>query len=148
MVLLRCFQTCTAAAALFALSGACGLPAPGRTTRVVVRPRPSSPEVRIRSLTGAWVAVWRRPEADEVFTLSMVQSGDAVTGTLVVRGRTLASDPSRPARLDANGQFVLGFGQTHETIDLHGRPDSTGDRVAASISGLAAHPLVLTFRRQ
>jgi len=145
---LRFLQTCTAAAALFAILGACGLPAPGRGTRVIVRPRPPRAEVTIRSLTGTWVAVWQTPDAGEALTLSLVQSGDALAGTLIAQGRSLASDASQPARLDVAGQFALGFGQAHERLVIRGRPDATGDRISASISGLSAQPAAVTFRRQ
>ena len=145
---LRCLQTCTAAAALFAILGACGLPAPRRGTRVIVRPRPPRAEVTIRSLTGTWVAVWQTPDAAETLTLSMVQSGDALSGTLIVQGRGLASDPTKPAHLSIVGQFALELGQAHERVAIRGRPDATGDRISASISGLSAHPVVVTFRRR
>ena len=69
-------------------------------------------------------------------------------GRLIVQGRALASDPARPAHLDAAGQFALGFGQSHESVVVRGRPDITGDRISASISGLAAHPVVVVFRRR
>jgi len=137
-----------AAAALFAILGACGLPPPGRPTRVIVRPRPPRAEVTIRSLTGTWVAVWQTPDAVETLTLSIVQSGDTLAGRLIVQGRALASDPARPAHLDAAGQFVLGFGQAHENVIVRGRPDMTGDRISASISGLAAHPAAVVFHRR
>ena len=145
---LRCLQTCTAAAALFAILGACGMPPPGRPTRVIVRPRPPRAEVTIRSLTGTWLAVWQTPDAVETLTLSIVQSGDALAGTLIVQGRALPSDPARPAHLDAAGQFAIRFGQSHENIVVRGRPDVTGDRISVSISGLAAHPVVAVFHRQ
>ena len=145
---LRCLQTFTAAAALFAILGACGLSAPSRGTRVIVRPRPPRAEVTIRSLTGTWVAVWQTPDAIQALTLSLVQSGDALVGTLVVQSRALASDPARPAHLDVVGQFALGFGQEQEIVVVRGRPDATGDRISASISGLLAQPVSLTFRRR
>jgi hypothetical protein len=145
---LRVLQTLTAAAALFAILGACGLPPPGRATRVVVRPRPPRAEVTIRSLTGTWAAVWRTPDGLETLTLSVVQSGDALSGTLSVQGRSLASSPARPAQLDVAGQFALALGQSHERVVVLGRPDATGNRISASISGLSGHPVVVTFQRQ
>jgi hypothetical protein len=98
---LRGLQTCTAAAALFAVLGARGLPPPGRATRAIVRPRPARTEVIIRSLTGTWVGVWQTPHALEALTLSIVQSGDALAD-VHGQGRT-ASDPTRPAHLDVAG---------------------------------------------
>ena len=148
MPLLRCLQTCTAAAALFAILGACGLPAPRLGPRVIVRPRPPRAEVIIRSLTGVWVAVWRTPDALETLTLSTVQSGDALSGTLIVQGRSLASDPARPAQLSILGRFTLELGQSHERVVVRGQPDATCDGISASISGLSAQPVVVTFRRQ
>jgi hypothetical protein len=145
---LRCLQTCTAAAALFAVLGACGVPVPHPGSRVIPRPRPPRAEVTIRSLTGTWVAVWRTPEGIETLTLSIVQSGDALSGTLLAQGRGLASDPTSPARLSIIGRFTLELGQPHERVVVRGQPDSTGDRISASISGLSAQPVVVTFRRR
>ena len=147
MSLLRCLQTCTAAAALFAALGACGLPPPGRPTRVILRPRPPRAEMTIRSLTGMWVAVWQTPDRVETLTLSLVQSGDTLTGTLVVQGRSLSSDSRRPASLDLAGQFAIEFGQSLENVIVRGRPDATGDRIFTSVSGLSTQPASLTFRR-
>jgi hypothetical protein len=104
--------------------------------------------VTIRSLTGTWLAVWQTPDAVETLTLSIVQSGDALAGTLIVQGRGLASDPVRPTHLDAAGQFVIGFGQPNENVVVRGRPDATGDRISVSISGLAAHPVAVVFHRR
>jgi len=39
------------------------------------------------------------------------------------------------------------LGQVHEVVVVHGRPDASGDRISASISGLSVHPVVVTFRR-
>ena len=148
MSLLRSLQTLTAAAALFAILGACGL-APARSSpRPIARPHPPRPEVIIRSLTGTWVAVWQTPDGIETLTLAIVQHGDALAGTLTVHGRTLASDPTRPAHLDVNGQFGLGLGQAHEIVGVQGRSDTNGDRISALMTGLSAHPVVVTFRRQ
>lgn len=150
MFLLRCLQICTAAAALFAILGACGLRgAPTRLgPRVLPRPRPPHAEVTIRSLTGTWVAVWRTPDGLDTLTLSVVQSGEALSGALFVKGRRLASDPARPAQLSILGRFTLELGQTHEVVVIRGQPDATGDRITASISGLSTNPVVVTFRRQ
>jgi hypothetical protein len=104
--------------------------------------------VTIRSLTGTWVAVWRTPDGPEPLTLSIVQRGDGLSGTLLVQGRGLASDPTRPAQLSIIGRFTLELGQSHEQAVILGQPDATGDRISASISGLSAHLVVVTFRRQ
>lgn len=144
---LRCLQTFTAAAALFAILGACGLAPAVSAPRPIARPRPPRAEVTIRSLTGTWVADRETPDGAETLTLSMVQSGDALAGTLIVQGRALASDPAQPAHLDAAGQFVLGLGHAHEIV-VRGRPDAMGDRISTSISGLSALPVVVTFARQ
>ena len=144
----RLLQTCTAAAALFAVLGACGLPAPGRRPWVVVRPRPAPPDVTIRSLTGTWVALRQASDGEDALTIVLVQSGDTLTGTLVIDGKALGSDPSVPARLDSTGRFALEFGRTHERLTLRGRPDATADRISASIIGLSEQPMVATFRRR
>ena len=149
---LRVLQTVTAAAALFAILGACGvrgltLPSPG-PPRGIARPRPPQAEVTIRTLTGTWVAVWQTPDGLDTLTLSLVQRGDSVSGTLIVQGRGLASDPMKPAPLSIIGRFRLEVGQSHETVVVAGRPDATGDRISAAISGLSLNPLVLTFRRR
>ena len=148
MPLLRCFQICTAAAALFAILGACGVPVPRAGTRIITRPRPPQAEVTIRSLTGTWVAAWRTPDGLETLALSIVQRGDALSGTLIVQGRGLASDPTRPAQLSIVGRFTLELGQPHEVVVIRGQPDATGDYISASIGGLSAHPVVVTFRRR
>ena len=138
---LRCLQICTAAAALFAILGACGVPAtrpPG--TRVIVRPRPPRAEVTIRSLTGTWVAVWQTPDAVETLTLSIVQRGDALSGTLVVQGRSVGERPGATWRSRASARPAAPrhrrrssrpvFGQARRkcrrpaSLDL----DVTGDR--------------------
>jgi hypothetical protein len=143
----RLLQTCTAAAALFAVLGACGLPARGRRARVIARPRPPRAEVTIRSLTGTWVAL-RQTDGHAALTIVLIQSGDTLTGTLVVDSRSLASDPAVPARLDSNGRFTIRLGRTHERVVLGGRPDATADRIFASIIGLSAQPVLATFRRR
>jgi hypothetical protein len=143
-----CLQIATAATALFAVLGACGLPPPGGRTRVVVRPRPPRAEVMIRSLTGTWEAARQSSGGDDALTLVLVQSGDTVAGTLSVGGRTFASDPAAPARLDANGRFTIVLGRMHERLVVGGRPDATADRIAASVSGWRAQPVLVTFRRR
>jgi hypothetical protein len=144
---LRCLQTCTAAAALFALLGACGL-APPRSTRVIVRPRAPRTEITIRSVTGLWDATVVTPQGAESIAMSLTQTGDLVTGTLTVRGRTVSSDPSRPAHIDVTGAFNLEFSQTTERIVVLARPDTTGIRISAQVSGLAAQPIVADFVRR
>jgi hypothetical protein len=144
---IRLLQTATAAAALLAVLGACGLPAPGRRPRGVVRPPPRRAEVTIRSLTGTWVAQ-RHPSGGEALTMVLVQNGDSLTGTLVVDGTALASNPAAPARLDSGGRFTLEFGRTHERLNLTGRPDATADRIVASISGWSEQPIVFAFDRR
>jgi hypothetical protein len=137
MPLVRRLQTVTAAAALFAILGACGLTPLSRGPRA--RPRPSTPrpEITIRSLTGTWDAVVKHTDGVENLTLTLQQSGDAISGTLSIDGNVHSSDPAWPARLDARGQFTLRLGQTQETIWLRGRPDAGGDDIAGWITGAA-----------
>jgi hypothetical protein len=144
----RCLQIGTAAIALFAVLGACGAAPAGRRPRTIVRPRPARAEVTIRSLTGTWEAAGQRSGGDDALTLVLVQSGDTVAGTLTVGGRTLASDPAAPARLDAHGRFAIALGRTHERLVVGGRPDATADTIFASVSGLAPQPVLVTFRRR
>jgi len=147
MTSLRYLQTLTAGAALFAILGACGL-APARSARrPIVRPHPPRGDVTIRSLTGMWVAVRQTPDAIETLTLSLVQSGDRLTGTLTVDGQTFVSDPAREALLDLTGQFALEFGRAREIV-VRGRTETTGDRISASINGLAEQAVMVAFRRQ
>ena len=148
MPLLRCLQICTAAGALFAVLGVCGLSPPGRPTRVVVRPRPPRPHMTIRSLTGTWVGVWQTPDGVETLAISIVQSGSALSGTLTLQADTFATDPARPAHVDVNGRFALEFGRSHERVVVRGRPDASGDRIVASVSGLSTDPVPVTFRRR
>jgi len=145
MTSLRYLQTLTAGAALFAILGACGL-APARSApRPIVRPHPPRGDVTVRSLTGRWVGVRQTPEAVETLTLSLVQSGDGLTGSLTRDGQTFTSDPARPAHLDLTGEFALELGRTHEIV-VHGRTSATGDRISASIRDLSGQ-LAVTFRR-
>jgi hypothetical protein len=147
MTSLRYLQTLTAGAALFALLGACGL-APARSApRPIVRPHPPRGDLTIRSLTGMWVGVRQTPDATETLTLSLVQSGDALTGSLTRDGQTFTSDPARPARLEPSGQFVLEFGRAHEIV-VQGRTEATGNRISTSIKSLATQPIVVVFRRR
>jgi hypothetical protein len=146
MSILRCLQTVTAAAALFAILGACGLTPLSRGPRV--RPRPPRPEITIRSLTGTWDAVVKRDEGVETLTLTLEQSGDSLTGTLSVDGVARPSDAAWPAHLDMRGQFTLRFGQSHETIWLRGRPDASGDEIAGWITGAARASVMATFIRR
>jgi hypothetical protein len=145
---IRCLQTLTAAAVVFAILGACGLPPPRRGPRPLPRPRRPVGEVTIRSLTGTWDAA--RPAADDrpVLTLSLVQHGDTLEGSLRTGGRTLASDASWPAHLDAGGRFVLVFGQAPETIVVRGRPDPSGDRIPVTVTGLGPEPMATVLRRR
>jgi hypothetical protein len=144
----RCLQIATAATALFAVLGACGLPASGRRTRVVVRPRPPRAEVTIRSLTGTWEAMRQRSGGDDTLIMVLVQSGDMLTGTLRIEGRTLTSTLTTPARIDATGRFAICFGQTHEAVEVGGRVATDSDRIAAEIRGLGDTPVGLIFRRR
>ena len=141
----RCLQTCTAAAALFALLGACGL-APPRSQRVIVRPRPPRTEITIRSLTGVWDATLNTPEGRTPLTLSVVQSGDALTAQLTFRDRSWASRPAPPARIDNSGAFVLVFGSSPEIV-LRGRASDNGVYIAARVEGLALRPALVDFFR-
>jgi hypothetical protein len=145
MPLLRCLQTCTAAAALFALLGACGL-APPRSQRVIVRPRPPRPEVIIRSLTGVWDATIDIPEGRTPLTLSIVQSGDVLAARLRFRDRSWESRPAPPPRIDGVRAFVLEFGSSPEIV-FRGRASDDGVCIRARIEGLIARPaLVDVFR--
>jgi hypothetical protein len=145
---LRCLQICTAAAALFVILGACGLPPPGRATPPVVRPPPPRPHMTIRSLTGTWLGGWQTPEGVETLTMSIVQSGSALSGTLTTQADTFATDPGRPAHVDVNGRFALEFGRSHERVVVRGRPDASADRIVASVTGLSTDPVPVTFRRR
>ena len=144
----RCLQTLTAGALVFAILGACGFSPPSRRRPGIIRPRPPRSEITIRSLTGQWEAVRPMPDDTQVLRLSLVQRGDSLDGTLLVGGRTLASDPGSPARLDANGLFVLVFGQAPERVMMRGRPDVSGDRIPVTITGFGPEPLHLVFRRR
>jgi hypothetical protein len=146
--LVRCFQTGTAAAALFALLGACGFPAPARRTRIVILPRPPAATVTIRSLTGTWEGVATTPAGEDILVLVLRQTADTVAGTLTLRDRTLASRPGFPARLDSNGLFTLVLGQSHERVIVRGRPDATGSTMSASVAGIAPQSLRLRLHRR
>jgi hypothetical protein len=139
----RCCQGLAAGAALFAVLGACGLPAPRR----IIRPRPRA-DVTIRSLSGTWEAVDVTAARLEVFVLTLRQAGDTVSGTLAAAGRVLASDPASPARVDASGSIDLSLGRSTEPVLIAGRLDSSGDRLRARISGLSGQAIVVTFVRR
>ena len=144
----RCLQTLTAGALVFAILGACGFTPPTRRRPGIVRPRPPRSEITIRSLTGQWEAFRPMPDDTQLLRLSLVQRGDTVYGTLLAGDRALASDHGSPALLDANGLFVLVFGQPPERVVVRGRPDVSGDRMPVTITGLSAEPLHLFFRRR
>ncbi len=146
--LVRCLQTLTAAAIVFAILGACGLPPPRRGRRVIVRPRPPRSEITIRSLTGHWDASRPTPTGPQVLRLSLVQRGDTLEGTLLTGDRTLASDQGSLARLDAKGLFVLVLGQAPEKVIVRGRPDVSGDRIPVTITGFSPEPLAVVFQRR
>jgi hypothetical protein len=146
--LVRCLQTCTAAAALFALLGACGLTPLSRGPRVRPHPRPYRPEVTIRSLTGTWVAILDTPGGAETLSMSLVQSGNTLTGTLRIGGRTMASDPAQPALLGSFGEFVLGFGRSHERVVVAARPSAGADRLSASIRCIDVPAVAAIFTRR
>ena len=146
--LVRLSQTVAAGAVVFAILGGCGFAPPSRRGPVVIRPRPPGPEVTIRSLTGEWEAVQPTASGPRMIGLSLVQRGDTVRATLAIDGRTLSDDPSRPARLDARGQFVLVFGQSTEVIVVRGRPDASEDWIAATLTGLDSEPLPTVFQRR
>ena len=142
----RCLQTCTAAAALFALLGACGLTPLSRGPR---SPHPGRPRaaITIRSLTGVWVAVRETPAGRQAVSLSLVQNGNSLGGILTCGDRALASDPAQPAFLGTAGEFTIGFGRSHERIVVQARPDAGGDRLVASVRGLDREPVALIFTR-
>jgi hypothetical protein len=143
----RCLQTLTAAAVVFAILGACGLPPPRRGTPVVIRPRRPATGVTIRSLTGDWEAVHGTPAGPVDVRLALVQSGDTLQGTLRVGDRILASDATWPARLDTSGRFVMVFGQSHEIVG-RARLDASGDWFSMAVAGLAEEQLSLIFQRR
>jgi hypothetical protein len=148
MSVLRCLQTVTAAAALFAVLGACGL-APARTMpRPISRPHPPGAEVTVRSLTGTWACVVQTPDGPRAVAASLVQHGDVLTGTLTIDGRTFPGNRVVSGRLGGSGHFRLVFGQSPETVDVHGVPDSTSDRITAWVTGVAPQPVHVTFVRQ
>ena len=145
----RACQTLAAGAVVFAILGACGFPPPPPHRRpVVLRPRPPRPEITIRSLTGSWVGVRQTSAGPEPVTLSLIQRGDEVAACLIVRGRSLTSDPARPARLDVDGRFALDLGQTHERVVAVGKIDPVNDRITIWINGLWAQPATLVFHRE
>jgi hypothetical protein len=146
--LVRCLQTCTTAAALFAILGACGLTPLSRGPRPRPYPRPPRTEVTIRSLTGTWVAHRATPDGAQFLTLTLVQSGDTLQGRLLVDERALASDPAASAFLATGGQFALRLGRTNETVVVRGRPDASADRISSVISGLWAQPEPVIFHRR
>lgn len=145
--LVRSLQTFTAAAALFAILGACGLTPLSRGPRVRPHPRPHRTEITIRSLTGTWVATLDTPDGAETLSMSLVQSGNSLAGTLSIGGRMLASDPAQPAFIGNAGEFVLGFGQSHERVVVAARPNAGADRLSASIRRTDSPPVAVTFRR-
>jgi hypothetical protein len=146
--LVRCLQTTTAAAALFAVVGGCGLTPLSRGPRPRPLPRPDRPEVTIRSLTGTWVAVVETATGVETLAMSLVQSGNTLAGTLSIGGRTLVSDPGHPAFLGSVGEFSLGFGRSHERVVVAGRPSQRGDRLSASIRCIDLPPVAAIFNRR
>lgn len=145
--LVRCLQTCTAAAALFAVLGACGLTPLSRGPRSRPLPRPHRAEVTIRSLTGIWGAVLETPDGAERLTMSLVQSGNSLAGTLTVAGRTIASDQAHPAFMGTSGEFTLSFGQSHERVVVAARPSARADRLSASIRRPDLPPVAAIFTR-
>jgi hypothetical protein len=145
--LVRCLQTCTAAAALFAVLGACGLTPLSRGPRPRPSPRPHRAEVTIRSLTGSWVAVLETPTGAETLSMSLVQRGNSLAGTLSIGGRTIASDPAHPAFIGSLGEFTLGLGQSHEKVVVAARPNTRADRLSASIRRIDVPPVAAIFTR-
>jgi hypothetical protein len=144
----RCLQTFTAAAVVFAILGACGIPPPRRGPRPMPRPRRPSVAITIRSLTGRWEGSRPTSDGTQVLSLSLVQRGDTLEATLLLGDRTLATDPKWPAHLDTDGRFVLVFGQAPPTVVVRGRPDASGDRIRATITGLEPDPMVAEFQRR
>jgi hypothetical protein len=143
----RCLQTLTAAALVFAILGACGLPPPRRGPRPIPRPRRPGVEITIRSLTGRWEASRTTTDGRQRLELSLVQRGDTLEGTLLIESRTLLS-ANASARLDAAGQFVLVFGQLPQRLFVRGRPDATGDRIPVLIDGLDPQQISIVFQRK
>jgi hypothetical protein len=146
--LVRCLQTLTAAAVVFAILGACGLPPPRRGPRPIPRPRRPVTEITIRSLTGHWEALRQTPDGPQVLRLSLVQRGDTLDGALLLGARTLSTDPQWPAHLDVDGRFVLVFGQAPARVVVRGRPDASGERISVTIAGQEADPIATQFQRR
>jgi hypothetical protein len=146
--LVRCLQIGTAAAALFAVLGACGLTPLSRGPRIRPHPRPYRAEVTIRSLTGTWEAVLATPDGSATVSMSLVQSGNTLAGTLSIGGRTMASDPSHPAFLGTFGEFVLGFGPARERVVVAARPNTGADRLSATIRRTELPPAAVIFHRR
>lgn len=148
----RTLQTCTAAAALFAVLGACGLTPLSRGPRPRPSPRPlpepHRPEVTIRSLTGTWVAVLETREGAETLSMSLVQSGNSLAGALSFGGVTLVSDPAQPAFLGTFGEFTLGFGRSHERVVVAGRPSAKADQLTATLRRMDLPQTAVIFRRR
>jgi hypothetical protein len=144
----RCLQTVTAAAALFAILGACGLTPLSRGPRVRARPPAPRPDITIRSLTGTWDAVVQGPDGQEILSLTLLQSGDTISGTLTVDGVAHRSDAGLPSHLDVRGHFTLGFGQSQEKLWLRARPDARGDQIAGWITGARRASVMATFVRR
>lgn len=144
--LIRCLQTLTAAAVVFAILGACGI-APPRRGPVVLRPRRPGPDVTIRSLTGEWEAVHGTAAGPRLIRMTLLQSGDSLRGSLAIGSRTLPSDPASPAQIDASGRFSIVFGQSQEMVG-RGRVDASGDWFSLEITGLEAQPISLIFQRR
>ncbi len=144
----RCLQTATAAAALFAMLGACGLTPLSRGPRVRARPPALRPDITIRSLTGTWDAVVQGTDGPETVSLTLLQSGDAISGTLTIDGVAYTNDAAVRTQLDARGHFTLGFGQSQERVWVRGRPDASGDQIAGWITGARRVSVMATFVRR
>ena len=147
--LVRCLRLLTAAAVVFTLLGACGIPiSDRRPIRPPFRPpRPIPPITTIRSLTGTWEGTVDGVTTPEL-VMTLRQTGHLVSGMLAVGDtvRPAAGDP--PADIDAYGRLYLIFGQTPDQVGLHLQADRTGDRLTGMATGLGATASGVMFVRR
>jgi hypothetical protein len=146
MAVVRSLQTCTVAAALFALLGACGLVPPG-PARPVQRPRRPGSAATIRGLTGTWEATIRIADGRMPLVLTVLQSGDALTGELAFPDRPWPSRAAPAVHIDATGRVVLVFGPSPQIV-LRGRAAHDAAYISAWVEGLGRQPALIDFFRR
>jgi hypothetical protein len=139
---IRIFQTVTAGAIVLAILGACGLPPPQRRAFVPRR------DIVIRTLTGTWTGAVVSRDRSILLTMTLRQSGGAVSGTLDVDGRRLAGDPAFPGYIDRNGRFALTFGSDDRAIVVRARIDPRAERLYASVRGGGIDAPSISFWRR